>query len=221
MTPRKQPEADLERRRSSFMLMGILCALALTLVAFEWTAFEKSAGDLGQLQMDFLEEEVIPPSATPPPPPPPPPAPTTVLEIVEDEKKIEQVDVIDTEVDQETNVQTFEAPEEKVEEEQIFTIVEKMPTFPGGEKEMFKFLAKVQEYPQMAVDAGIQGTVYVTFVVDKDGKVKDIKVLRGLGGGLDEAAVRMVSKMPPWEPGMQRGKPVKVQYNLPVRFTLK
>jgi protein TonB len=106
-------------------------------------------------------------------------------------------------------------------ESQIFTIVEEMPSFPGGEAELYKFLAKVQEYPQMAVDAGIQGTVFVTFVVDKDGKVKDPKVLRGLGGGLDEAAIRMVKKMPPWEPGRQRGEPVRVQYNLPIRFTLK
>ena len=81
MEVKKNPEVDLERRKGSFTLIGLLTALALTLVAFEWTAFEKRVGELGALQMDFLEEEVIPPSATPPPPPPPPPAPTTVLEI--------------------------------------------------------------------------------------------------------------------------------------------
>ena len=79
-------------------------------------------------------------------------------------------------------IKVEDAPPPPVEtESQIFTIVEEMPSFPGGEAELYKFLAKVQEYPQMAVDAGIQGTVFVTFVVDKDGKVKDPKVLRGLG----------------------------------------
>ena len=118
-------------------------------------------------------------------------------------------------------VEIIEEPEEEVVEEQIFTIVEEMPSFPGGEEELFKYLGKSIKYPQMAADAGISGVVYVTFVVDKDGKVKDAKVLRGIGGGCDEEAIRVVKAMPPWKPGKQRGKAVKVQYNLPIRFTLK
>jgi len=108
-----------------------------------------------------------------------------------------------------------------VVEVQIFTIVEEMPTFPGGEAELFKYLAKNIKYPQMASDAGISGVVYVTFVVGRDGKITDVKVLRGIGGGCDEEAVRVVKSMPPWKPGKQRGKPVTVQYNLPIRFTLR
>ena len=115
----------------------------------------------------------------------------------------------------------MERQEEEVEEEQIFTIVEEMPSFPGGEAELFKYLGKNIKYPEMANSAGISGVVYVTFVVDKDGKIKDVKVLRGIGGGCDEEAVRVVKNMPAWKPGKQRGKSVTVQYNLPIRFTLR
>ena len=149
------------------------------------------------------------------------PKPTTVLEIVEDDEDIEEVEIEDTEVEEDFEVEIIEEPEEEVVEEQIFTIVEEMPSFPGGEEELFKYLGKSIKYPQMAADAGISGVVYVTFVVDKDGKVKDAKVLRGIGGGCDEEAIRVVKAMPPWKPGKQRGKAVKVQYNLPIRFTLK
>ncbi|MBK8499036.1 MAG: energy transducer TonB [Flavobacteriales bacterium] len=221
MIPKKNPEADLELRKTSFTYIGLLTALAITLVAFEWTAFEDKVGDLGQLQLDLLEEEVIPPSATPPPPPPPPPAPTTVLEIVDDEEEVEETEVLDTEVNTETEVQQTQQREEEVEEEQIFTIVEQMPTFPGGEAEMRKYLGKSVKYPQMATDAGISGTVYLSFEVDKDGKIKDVKVLRGIGGGCDEEAIRVVKAMPTWTPGKQRGKPVRVQFTLPVKFTLR
>jgi periplasmic protein TonB len=221
MRSRKAPEADLEKRKSSFMIIGLLTALAITLVAFEWTAFERGPGEMAQLDIDFLEEEVIPPSATPPPPPPPPPAPTTVIEIVEDEEEIEEVEMVDMEVTQETIVEPIQVREEVVEEEQIFTIVEEMPSFPGGEAELFKYLGKTIKYPQMATDAGISGVVYVTFVVGKDGKISDVKVLRGIGGGCDEEAIRVVKGMPAWKPGKQRGKPVTVQYNLPIRFTLR
>jgi protein TonB len=221
MEVKKNPEVDLERRSSSFMMIGLLTALAITLVAFEWTTFEKKIGEMGKLQLDLLEEEVIPPSATPPPPPPPPPAPTTVLEIVEDDEDIVEVEQIDQEIKEDTKVETPIRREEVVEEEQIFTIVEEMPSYPGGENELFKYLGKSIKYPQMAIDAGISGVVYVTFVVGKDGKISDVKVLRGIGGGCDEEAIRVVKAMPPWKPGKQRGKAVTVQYNLPVRFTLK
>ncbi|MCW5900149.1 MAG: energy transducer TonB [Flavobacteriales bacterium] len=220
MRARKTAEADLERRKTSFTLIGLMVALALTLVAFNWAAFEKELGDLGRLELDLLEEEIIPPSATPPPPPPPPPAPTTVLEIVDDKEDIEETVVEDMEIKEDTKVEIIQRAEE-VEEEQIFTIVEEMPSFPGGEAELFKYLGKNIKYPQMATDAGISGVVYVTFVVDRDGKIRDVKVLRGIGGGCDEEAVRVVKAMPPWKPGKQRGKPVTVQYNLPIRFTLR
>lgn len=97
---------------------------------------------------------------------------------------------------------------------------EVMPSFPGGEAEMFKSLGQNVKYPTTARDAGIEGVVYVTFVIATDGSIDDANVLRGIGGGCDEEALRVVNSMPNWTPGTQDGKPVKVQYNLPIRFTL-
>ena len=146
----------------------------------------------------------------------------TVVEVEDedDEEEVEEVEMVDTEIKEDTKVEIIKR-EEVVEEEQIFTIVEDMPSFPGGEAELFKYLGKSIKYPQMAQDASISGVVYVTFVVGKDGKISDAKVLRGIGGGCDEEALRVVRAMPTWKPGKQRGKPVTVQYNLPIRFTLR
>jgi len=190
------------------------------LVAFEYTDFDRRNSELGDLNYETLEEEVVPPSATPPPPPPPPPAPSTVVEIVEDEEDIEETEQVFEEPDEETVVEEV-VMEEEEEVDEIFTIVENMPTFPGGEEALFKFLGKSTKYPPMAVDAGITGTVYVNFVVDKDGKVKNAKVVRGIHSACDKEALRVVNSMPKWTAGRQRGKPVKVSYNLPIKFTLK
>jgi periplasmic protein TonB len=222
MELKKSPEADIERRRIPLIITGLLFATALVLVAFEWKTFETEVRNLGDLNLDLIEEEIIPISQQQPPPPPPPPAPTTVIEIVEDEKEIEEELIIeDMEVDESTEIEFIEVVEEEVAEEQIFTIVEEMPSFPGGEAALMKYLGNNIKYPAIAKDAGIQGTVFVTFVVDEGGNVKDVRVLRSIGGGCDEEAIRVVQSMPKWSPGKQRGKAVKVQYNLPIRFTLK
>jgi TonB family protein len=101
----------------------------------------------------------------------------------------------------------------------VFTVVEIMPSFPGGDDARIRFLENNIIYPQYAKEHGILGTVYVTFVVNKDGSVSDVYILRGIGGGCDEEAVRVVKQMPKWNPGYQSGKPVRVQFNMPVRFT--
>ena len=110
---------------------------------------------------------------------------------------------------------------EESEAETAFTIVEEMPLFPGGTEKMISFLAEHLNYPVAASENGIQGTVYVSFIVKKDGRLTNLKVIRGIGGGCDEEAVRVVGKMPRWKPGTQSGKAVDVQYNLPVLFKLK
>jgi protein TonB len=104
---------------------------------------------------------------------------------------------------------------------EIFTIVEEMPAFPGGEAALVKYLSDNIRYPARARENGISGSVFVTFIINKEGKVADAKILRGIGGGCDEEALRVVNAMPSWRPGKQRGEPVIVQYNLPIRFTLK
>lgn len=221
MEQKKSNNANLEKKKSSFMWIGMVFALAVVLMAFEYTVYDQVVTKLGKLDLDLLEEEIVPIAQITPPPPPPPPTPTTVIEIVDDEEEIEEIEVMDMELDEDTEIEYVEVVEEAVEEEEIFTIVETMPSFPGGEEALFKFLGKNIDYPQMAADAGITGMVYVTFVIEKDGSVSDARILKGIGGGCDEEALRVVKQMPKWSPGKQRGKSVKVQYNLPVRFILK
>ena len=106
-------------------------------------------------------------------------------------------------------------------EHEVYQIVEQMPAFPGGEEKLLEFLSKNIEYPEEARKAEIQGRVFVGFVVEKDGSVGDVKVLRGIGGGCDEEAVRVVKSMPKWKPGMHKGEPVRVSYQIPIHFKLE
>ncbi len=222
MELKKSTEANIEKKRIPLIIIGLLFSTAIVLVAFEYKTYETTVTQLAELDIDLIEEEIIPVSLQQPPPPPPPPPPTTVIEIVEDEKEIEEELIIeDMEIEEDTEIEFIEEVTEQVEEVQIFTIVEEMPSFPGGEAALMKYLGNNIKYPAIAKDAGIQGTVYVTFVINEKGEVKDAKVLRSIGGGTDEEAIRVVNAMPKWKPGKQRGKPVKVQYNLPIRFTLK
>jgi len=127
-------------------------------------------------------------------------------------------------VDQQTEIEVYVPPvreEEVIEEAEIFTVVESMPEFPGGPAKMMEYIAKNIKYPAMARESGIQGRVFVNFVVEPNGSVSNVKILRGIGGGCDEEAVRVVEAMPKWTPGRQRGKAVRVSFNLPVRFTLQ
>ena len=114
-------------------------------------------------------------------------------------------------------------PPSQVKEDEpakIFTVVEVMPEYPGGTDEMMKFLAENIKYPTVAQENGISGKVFVTFIVDENGLIDNISILRGIGGGCDEEAIRVIKMMPKWKPGTQRGQAVRVQYNVPIKFTL-
>jgi protein TonB len=225
MEIKKNPVADLEKKRSLFMMAGYVVALSVVLVAFEWKTFERTAGDLGQLVVDNLEEEIIPiteQEIKPPPPPPPPPPPAPEIEIVDDDVEIEdEVEIQDVEADQKTEVKEIAKPvEEEPQEPDFFTIVEDMPAFPGGDGALLKFIAENVVYPPIAKENGITGVVYVSYVVDKDGSIKDAKVVRGADPFLDKEAVRVVKMLKGYKPGKQRGKPVPVQFTIPIRFVL-
>ncbi len=224
MEPKKTTKADLENKKRVFLQIGIALALGAALVAFEWRHYERPEIDLGTLEVDFIEEEDIPITRQEQPPPPPPPEPSQELIIVDDDVELEEEFTIDVDADVFTEVQEFTPivieEEEAVDEDVIFTVVEDQPEFPGGEAARQRFLEENLRYPQMAREAGIQGTVFVTFVVETDGSVTDVRILRGIGGGCDEEAVRVVRMMPRWEPGRQRGQPVRVQFNMPIRFRL-
>jgi protein TonB len=223
---KKTAKADLEGKKMFFLEIGLVVALAIALLAFEWKSYEKQQLDLITRVADDTPEEMV--EITTQDKTPPPPAPiqqTTIIQIVDDDIDIKDDIEIDVEADQNTEVQNYVPPvdmgkEEEDEEVQIFTVVESMPSFPGGEAARIQYLNDNIKYPQMARESGIQGRVFVTFVVEKDGSVTDVKVLRGIGGGCDEEAVRVIKNMPKWDPGKQRGKPVRVQFNMPILFKL-
>ncbi len=220
---KKSPKADLENKKIIFIEIGLVIALAVILLAFEWKSYEKLEIDLATRVVDDIPEEMIEITQhEKPPPPPTPPQQTTIIEIVEDDVEIEDEIEIDVEADENTEMMEYEPVEEPEEEDeaQIFTVVESMPGYPGGEAARIKYLNNNIKYPQMARESGIQGRVFVTFVVEKDGKVTDVRVLRGIGGGCDEEAIRVIQNMPNWQPGKQRGKPVRVQFNMPILFKL-
>jgi protein TonB len=106
------------------------------------------------------------------------------------------------------------------QEEPIYDIVEVMPEYPGGQEALMNYLTKNLKFPDEAREQGVQGTVFIVFIVEMDGRISGVRVLRGMGGALDEEAMRVVRNMPMWKPGTQRGKAVRVRYNLPIRFTL-
>lgn len=225
MVEKKSPKADLESKKVFFVQIGLILALGLVFLGFEWKTYEKKVLDAFERQVTDVPEEIvmitqqkIEVAATPPPPT------TTIINIVEDDVEIEDEITIDAEANATTEIQEYvpvKHEEEEIVEAEIFQIVEAMPDFPGGDAARMSFLRDNIKYPQIARESGIQGTVYVTFVVEKDGRVTDIRVLRGIGGGCDEEAVRVIKAMPRWQPGKQRGKPVRVQFNMPIKFTLQ
>lgn len=147
------------------------------------------------------------------------------MNIVDDETDIdEELEIDDTEADDKTVIEVAPIIQQEAEEEeesQVFFIVEDMPEFPGGELALRKFIANAIKYPVIAQENGISGKVYVNFVVDKDGSVTAAKVARGVDPSLDKEALRVVNSLPKWKPGMQRGKPVKVSYTVPISFVLQ
>lgn len=225
MQIKKSKKADLESKKSVYTMIGMVIALSVVLFAFELKQYDKIIKDLGDREAEEVIEEVVLNTSQPPPPPPPPPQQqTTVLDIVEDDVEVEDDLDIDVEADVDTEVDEYIPPaeeEEEVVEAEIFTVVEDDPMFPGGEEARLKFLADNVKYPQMARESGIQGRVFVTFVVEPSGKITNVKVLRDIGGGCGDEAVRVVKAMPKWKPGKQRGKPVRVQFNMPINFVLQ
>jgi periplasmic protein TonB len=186
-----------------------------------------------------VETEILnaPKEDLPPPPPPPPPPEAmaekvkfTVPKVVEDtvETGLATQDDLstkgNTEAPPEEEIKVEEVKEQVIQQEapkEIFTVVEEQPGYPGGDEARIKFLQENIKYPEEAKELGVQGKVFVTFVVEVDGSITDVRVLRGIGAGCDEEAIRVVKSMPRWVPGKQRGQPVRVQFNLPIKFTLQ
>ena len=228
MEIKKTPKADLENKKSTWLLVGYVIVLAFMVVAFEWTKRDIKI-DTSQAITDLVfEEEIIPITEQPEqvaPPPPEAPSIAETLTIVDDDADVEETTIATSE---ETNqaVEIKYVPvaveEEEPEEQTIFEVVEQMPEFPnGGMAGLMQYLSKNIKYPTIAQENGTQGRVTVQFVVNRDGSIVDAKVLRGVDPYLDKEAIRVISSMPKWKPGMQRGKAVRVKYTVPVMFRLQ
>ncbi len=228
MEIKKSPKADLEGKKTTGLLIGLVLILAAMFVAFEWTKRDVviTAGS-GIVDVPF-EEEMVPitEQEEPKQAPPPPEAPKVeeVLQIAENDADVEE-STIQSNEDKGEAVEIKYVPEvveeEEVEEQQIFQVVEEMPEFPGGMAECLKFIGKNIKYPTIAQENGVQGRVIVQFVVNQDGSIVDPVVVRSVDPYLDKEALRVIQMMPKWKPGKQRGKAVRVKYTVPVTFKLQ
>ena len=229
MEAKKSPKADLENKKPLFLQIGLVIALVLCLLAFNWTTGQKNDSVFEGMTEQAIEEEQIPVTEELPPEQAPPPEVTVtdLFEIVQDDVVLtSEVSFDDDETTEDKAVEIY-APvslqaEEETTEEEVFVIVEDMPKFKGGDINKFReWVQKRVRYPEIAAENGIQGRVYITFVVETSGLVSNVSVTRSVDALLDEAAKEAVTASPKWEPEMQRGRPVRVRYSIPIIFQIE
>ena len=224
MQLKKSLEASLEDKKLTYVLVGLVFVLSVCYVAFEWTEKEVTKYEVSDMEFAFEEELDIQQTQqeTTPPPPPPPVQEVEVLNVVEDDVETETIEIRSEDNNTDTVVIAPPVQVEEEEEEVVFVIVETMPEFPGGQQALFKYLSENVKYPAIAQENGIQGRVICQFVVNKDGAIVDVEVVRSGGdASLDKEAIRVIKSMPKWKPGKQRGKAVRVKYTVPVNFRLQ
>ncbi len=241
MKPKKNPNVDVGRNSSLYFMIGLTSILFLTWQSLEVKTYEKDSVVSEVLEVsDDLKEDVPITEIIRTAPPPPPPSAPDVIEIVEDVEDVEETIIESTESSQETFVEDAIVSVDDVEAEEVeedivvpFAVIEYVPVFPGceiyetQEERKACFNQKVQEhikanfeYPQVALDMGISGRVFLQFVIDSQGRVANIQK-RGPDQLLEKEAVRIISTLPTVKPGIQRGKPVKVKYSIPINFVLE
>jgi protein TonB len=236
MQLKKNPNADLTKNSSLYFAVGLAVVLFISWQAIEWKTYDKSGYGYEALNVDDDDDEEVPITEqlkTPPPPPPPPPAPE-VLEVVEDEEEVEETIIESTETDQEeiVEVEDVEVEDDFDDVDVPFAVIEDVPIYPGCEKvakserracfqdQINKHIRKNFRYPEIAQEMGIQGRVYVNFVIAKDGSITNVR-MRGPDKNLEKEAARIISKLPSMTPGKQRGRPVRVPFSIPITFRLQ
>ncbi len=237
MLPKKSWQADLEHLKGLFVEIGMVISLGVVLFCLELNFRPKLRVIEATVDEYSYEEEMIP--ITRQLEQQNLPAPVTIvhsdiLNIVDNDTELDvELEIMDSEISEDESVVFdvhFNPPiEEEEEEAAIFVIVEEMPIFQPdickteqeGKVELMNFIANEIKYPIIAAESGITGRVYVSFVVNAKGKVEDIKIIRGVHPALDKEAIRVISVLPDFSPGKQRGKPVKVQYSVPINFVLR
>jgi protein TonB len=226
MEVKKYEKVDLSRQSGLFMNIGLIVALGLCLLAFEWKTYDDLSAVNYEAQAAETEELIEIPITEMPPPPPPVIQQPEIVEVPDEEEIEEEIVNLDTEITPETVVAPPAPPAPAapvVEEEdpnEIFQVVENQPAPVGGYEAFYKYIGKNIKYPDQARRMGVEGKVFVQFVVDKDGSITDVQVLKGIGSGCDEEAIRVVKSAPKWTPGKQRGRPVRVRMSVPITFKL-
>lgn len=231
MEIKKSYKASLENKRLLFTEVGLVIALLIVFLAFNWSSRDAKVATLEDTTQVLVEEEMIAiQNELPPPPPEAPNIPvlSDQIDIVDDDIKLDDDLFINTEDDANLGVDIMDYKEAAVEEEEVeeeaipFQLVEQKPSFNGGDANEFsKWVNSRLVYPEIAKENGVQGRVTLQFTVEADGRVTNVRVLRGVDPSLDKEAVRVVSSSPKWKPGKQRDRAVKVTYTFPVIFQLR
>jgi TonB family C-terminal domain len=228
MEIKKSPKADLENKRSLFLQIGFVVAIGIALVAFEFDFGEAKESKSFATKAVAAEEEIVPITQEEQPQEQevaPQQIVSDVLNIVRNDVKVSnELNIFDQDDRSAAPIviPTVSKKEEPIDEEEIFYIIEDMPTFNGKEAAVGfrEYVGKNLKYPDVAAENGIQGTVYVSFVVEPTGLVSNVKVIRGVDASLDREATRIVQNSPKWTPGKQRGKSVRVSFTFPIKFQL-
>lgn len=223
MVEKKSPQVDVTKKSGLYINIGLVVSLLLVITAFEWKFYDDgSLADLGAVTDDFEEMLDIPPTEQPPPPPPKIQQPE-IIEVPDEEEIEEEIEVnLDVEITEDKAIEelVFEEPVEEEVADEVFTIVEQQPVYPGGMGAFYEFVQKKLKYPSQARRMGIEGKVFVQFVVDKQGNITEVTTVRGIGAGCDQEAEKVIRASPKWKAGKQRGKAVKVRMILPITFKL-
>ncbi|MDA9883339.1 energy transducer TonB [Flavobacteriaceae bacterium] len=234
MQLKKHPEADLNKNRNLYFVIGLTLVLGVTWGAVEYKSYERKI-DLTNGDMLVDDEEDVPITEqlkTPPPPPPPPPPAPEVIEIVEDEEEVEETVIESTESDEEMVIEDIVVEDDFDDIDVPFAVIEDVPIFPGCEsvaksqrracfqEQMNKHIRKNFRYPDIAQEMGIQGRVYVNFIISQDGTITNIR-MRGPDKNLENEAARIIGRLPKMTPGRQRGRAVRVPFSIPITFRLQ
>lgn len=230
---KKSEKANLEQNRTTWLLLGFVLALATLFAGLELTQFQDAAEEPAPKKTKSKDDIIVVVEEIPPlviekkviPPPPQAKKIVDVIKVVEDDVEIEEQELVSVQdMSEYADVEEtdFVYVEEEIIEEEIFDVVEEMPEFPGGMRELTKYLSKNIKYPRISRENNSQGKAFLKFTVNTDGSIQDVEVVRSSGDiYLDKEAVRVVEGMPKWKPGRQLGKAVRVKYVLPVNFRLQ
>lgn len=223
MKLKKSPKANLENKKFMFFEIGLAVALLITFFAFEWRVDVPNDVEFTSIDNIEIEDVVVPVTRPKIKLPPPPKIITDVIQLIDNTDEQEpDLEIVDADVDEKSECKyvDIDNPEEEEYGDIVFVSAEFMPEFPGGQRELFKWLSKNIKYPAMAQENNICGTVYVGFVVDRDGSITKVKVLKSVDSSLDKEAIRVVKAMPKWKPGRQRNRNVRVSFTVPIKFRL-